>query len=435
MMTRNSRGYNIIRFIFRFAYHWFYRKVIVTGAKNIPKKKAVIFAPNHQNALMDPLAIIFNNSLQTVFLTRGDIFIPSLVPIFSYLKMLPVYRIRDGADSLKQNEEIFIKSIEILEAKMSLSLFPEALHFGKRSLRPLKKAIPRIVFQAEERNNFQLEINIVPVGIFYDNYTDSGSLLQVNFGKPLDVRQYKDDYEKNPQKTMLKLKDDLAEEIKKLIIHIENLDEYENIESLRYILRKKSMEMSERKLKKKDWFVADKFTIEKLEQMPSEKYGIIVENLVRYKQISGRHNIGLYNIDRHPGAGFAANIFAAIILLPVFIFGLVTNMPVYFPLRLFLNKKVKDPQFHSSIKYGVGITLVPIYYLVLSALTLIWADPIWVLYSFLILVLSALITIKYKNMIAIIIRQFRFLKMKLFNKKDFLELRLIKRRMENLVTW
>ena len=181
--------------------------------------------------------------------------------------------------------------------------------------------------------------------------------------------------------------------------------------------------------------MADKFTIEKLEQMPIEKYGVIVENLVKYKQISGRHNIGLYNIDRHPGAGFAANIFTAIILLPVFIFGLVTNMPVYFPLRLFLNKKVKDPQFHSSIKYGVGITLVPIYYLVLSALTLIWADPIWVLYSFLILVLSALITIKYKNMIAIIIRQFRFLKMKVFNKKDFLELRLIKRRMENLVTW
>ncbi len=434
-MTRNSRGYNFIRFVFRFAYHWFYRKVIVTGVENIPKKKAVVFAPNHQNALMDPLAIIFTNSLQTVFLTRGDVFIPSLVPIFSYLKMLPVYRIRDGADSLKQNEDIFLKSIEILEAKMSLSLFPEALHFGKRSLRPLKKAIPRIVFQAEERNNFELEINIVPVGIFYDNYTDSGSLLQVNFGKPLDVRVYKEDYEKNPQKTMLKLKDDLYEEIKKLIIHIENLEEYENFENLRYILRKKSIEMSERKLKKKDWFVADKFTIERLEKLGPESYANLIDNLRKYLRISTKHKVDHYNIDRHPGPGFAANLITSVLLLPVFLFGLIVNLPVYLPLRIFLVKKVKDPQFHSSIKYGIGITLIPIYYLLLSLIPLFMFGGIWYLNAFLLFVVTGLTSIKYKNMLVIMLRQFRFLKFKILNRTEFNELRLIKRRMENIVQW
>ena len=121
-MNRWSLGYEILKFLVKLIHDWFYRRIIIIGRKNIPKNKGVIFAPNHQNALMDPLAIIFTNSLQTVFLTRSDVFRSVLVPIFSYFKMLPVYRIRDGAKSLKQNEEIFNK-IFLLESISVLFLF------------------------------------------------------------------------------------------------------------------------------------------------------------------------------------------------------------------------------------------------------------------------------------------------------------------------
>ncbi|MEA3452083.1 MAG: hypothetical protein U9Q83_09310, partial [Bacteroidota bacterium] len=36
----------------------FYHKVVLTGEENIPKNKAVLYGPNHQNALMDALAIL-----------------------------------------------------------------------------------------------------------------------------------------------------------------------------------------------------------------------------------------------------------------------------------------------------------------------------------------------------------------------------------------
>jgi len=123
-MRKWSLGYDIIRFFFRSFFKLFYRQVQSSGNENIPKNAPIIFAANHQNALIDPLAIIFTNPNQSVFLTRADIFNkPILLKIFTYFKMLPVYRIRDGAESLKNNEIIFDKSVAILEAKMSDSPF------------------------------------------------------------------------------------------------------------------------------------------------------------------------------------------------------------------------------------------------------------------------------------------------------------------------
>jgi len=82
------------------------KKVVVTGRHSIPKGKPIIFAPNHQNALMDPLALVCTNMHQSVWLARADIFKSKTVSsILKYLKLLPVYRIRDGKDNLSNNEE------------------------------------------------------------------------------------------------------------------------------------------------------------------------------------------------------------------------------------------------------------------------------------------------------------------------------------------
>ena len=44
------------------------------GVENINPDDHLIFAPNHQNALMDALAVLFTHKGQPVFLARADIF-------------------------------------------------------------------------------------------------------------------------------------------------------------------------------------------------------------------------------------------------------------------------------------------------------------------------------------------------------------------------
>ena len=74
----------------------FYRKIIVVGRENINPDEHLIFAPNHQNALMDALAVLFTHKGQPIFLARADIFKKKTVASLLYfMKILPVYRIRD----------------------------------------------------------------------------------------------------------------------------------------------------------------------------------------------------------------------------------------------------------------------------------------------------------------------------------------------------
>src|ERR1035437_8832274 len=109
----------------------FYRKVIILGRENINPEHHLIFAPNHQNALMDALAVLFTQEGQLIFLARADIFKKRIIAaILYFLKILPVYRIRDGFRSLKGNDEIFTKTLDVLKSKKGLVILPEGDHLG-----------------------------------------------------------------------------------------------------------------------------------------------------------------------------------------------------------------------------------------------------------------------------------------------------------------
>jgi 1-acyl-sn-glycerol-3-phosphate acyltransferase len=417
-MKKWSLGYEILRFFVKLIHDWFYRRIIITGKNNIPMNKAVVFAPNHQNALMDPLGIIFTNKLQTVFLTRSDVFRSILVPIFSFLKMLPVYRIRDGAESLKNNDLIFNKSIEILEAGMSMALFPEAQHFDKRSLRPLKKAIPRIVFQAEEKSNFNTDIQIIPTGIYYDNYTNSNSILQINYGKPISIRKFKSDYEENPQRAMLKLRDAISEGIKPNIIHIEDLENYELYENLRYLLRKRVAKQFKIKKPNQNWFKVDKKTISLIGALRPEPFENLKKLHTDFIDIFKKTGIKSLEIRKTNWIKFIVNILILIIGSPIFLFAVVNNILPYLLLQNFLKKKIKDPQFHSSLKFGFGLLILPVYYLVISLIPLIIFGKYYLIY-FAALVVSGLIAIKYKLLIENTLKHGALNRAKIFRKKDY----------------
>jgi len=93
----------------KWLYGFYFSRFRIEAADKIPKGKPVILAPNHQNALMDALAFVSGlKGKQTVFLARADVFKSKFViKILTFIKILPVYRIRDGRSELQKNEEIF----------------------------------------------------------------------------------------------------------------------------------------------------------------------------------------------------------------------------------------------------------------------------------------------------------------------------------------
>lgn len=153
-----SLGYEILRIFVEFFFRAFYRKVEVRNKELVPENAPVILAPNHQNALMDALALIMTLHGQIVFLARADIFRKRILAKFlHFINIMPVYRIRDGAENLSQNDEIFDATQVILKDRQRLCLMPEGNHGDKRKLRPLVKGIFRIAFMAQkEKEAFHL---------------------------------------------------------------------------------------------------------------------------------------------------------------------------------------------------------------------------------------------------------------------------------------
>lgn len=180
----------ILRLIVKVALHVYFAKITVYGKENIPKGKAVLIVSNHQNALIDPILIATHTNLNPHFLTRASVFKKSFVAkLLDFIRMIPIYRVRDGINNMEKNNETFDKSVNILLEKGSIVIFVEGNHSNQRNLRPLKKGFARIAYQTLEKEP-ELDLVILPVGINYSNHRYSGSKVSLVFGKTIKPMDY-----------------------------------------------------------------------------------------------------------------------------------------------------------------------------------------------------------------------------------------------------
>ncbi len=382
MGRKNIEKFNILYEILRkYVDFWhnniYYRKVIVYGRENINYSDHNIFAPNHQNALMDAMAVLCTLKGQPIFLGRADIFKKkSVARLLYFIKMLPVYRLRDGYENLKNNDKTFLETLKVMQHKNGLVILPEGNHEGFRKLRQLKKGICRIAFQAEEATDFKLDVKIIPVGLEFSHYWLFRQVLTVVYGKPIHVSQYYDLYREDPNKALLALRDRLSTEMKKLMVHIENVEDYEAIDELRSIINGKySDSIRYPKLFRDNILIG---RINALRESDNEEYRRICDESLTVKNLSKELHLTYRQLSkkRHP---FHWLVFAGLFLLislPLFIVGTALNILILEMPKL-KTKKLKDVMFASSLQYGLSLLisfiLMPIY----GVLAFILIKPWW----------------------------------------------------------
>ncbi|NPA45504.1 MAG: hypothetical protein GXO49_08215 [Chlorobi bacterium] len=373
-VEKQSTFYAILKAYAKFFHdNFFYKEVTHIGTENIPKDKPVLIAPNHQNALMDALAVIFSQDIQPVFLARSDIFQnPILAKILFKFKILPVFRIRDGKEKLKLNDLIYAKTIEVLEKHRQVAIFPEAQHIDKKHVRQLKKGIQRIAFMLEEKNNFNANVCIIPTGIYYSNYWNFRSKLVVKFGKPIYLNEYFEDYKKDPARTIVKFTEMLHNRLKEEAIHISDLNYHDEYDLLRDINEKQMLEELSLKLNPENKLKADKATIKKIDNLKENKNDIFLSLIDKVKKYSAY--LKELNIKDWVVTNKKSNLFLRFILLflslPIFIYGFINNAIVYF-LPNIVTSKFEDKQFTSSVVYVFVILINPIIYLLQSIVVLL----------------------------------------------------------------
>jgi 1-acyl-sn-glycerol-3-phosphate acyltransferase len=368
-IEKYSAGYALLKSVAGFWHNnVFYRKVIVLGRENINPDDALIFAPNHQNALMDALAVLFTHKGQPIFLARADIFKrKTIAAILYFLKILPVYRIRDGFSSLKGNDEIFTKTIDVLKNKNGLVILPEGDHAGFRRLRQLKKGICRVAFQSDEATGFTLKIKIIPVALEFSNYSRFRQVLTVEYGKPIEVSDYFDSYKVSPERALNELRSRLSDEMKGIMIHIEE-DDYEAIDELRSMINGRFSDDIRFPKLFRDRILVNKMNL--LKTTDSVLYericSLSLEIKKKAKQLKTDYR--LLEKRKHPIGWLLAGMIGIVITFPLFIYGNIFNL-TFLEIPNLQIRKIKDPQFHSSIRYGISLALAFVFlplYLILS---------------------------------------------------------------------
>lgn len=435
-----SRLYKIERIVFDFFLRIFYKKFIVKGLENLPADKPFIVAGNHQNALMDSL-VLLKLLERPVFISRADLFKKKtlLTRFLVFCRIIPSYRMRDGKENLHLNNLVFRRVAEILKNGAPIVIFPEAQHFDKRHLLPIKKGITRMAFLAEQNADFKLDTQIVPVGIYYENYFNFQSDVKINFGKSIRVLKYKDIYLENEAKANNLLRDEIAEAIKKQIIHISDLENYQAFETIRYVYRNQMLKELKLENKGINDVLADKQTIEFLEserENKQEKVESIINNAVKYGEFlkANKFRNWLFEKEDFCILAFFGEFLVYILFFPAFLYGFLNNLPAMLP-QFFINKKFKDAQFHSSIRFVTFTFVTPFIHLIQFFIISLFTDIWWVKWAYLFSLLPmGFFAHRYLTFFTKWNAKFRYNLLKIRNKEKYNEINDLRKKIINEIS-
>ncbi len=342
----------------------FYKKIQLTGREDLPKDKPLLFIPNHQNSFMDAFLVTTNLKQVMYFLTRAKAFKPPIMGWFlRSLNMLPVYRVRDGFSSVQKNNAIFDLCCDYLKNQDSILIFAEANHNLKRRIRPLSKGFTRIAFGAEEKYDWDLDLQIVPVGVNYSSHREGRNHVHVKFGECIPVSKFKAAYAEDENEASIQMKEEVSDAMKKLVFHVEDLEEY----SVHKILWDE--------LEPDNTIITDpEVSNARIHKTSSHLTPELIEDANELDKLADKHNVSLKDVATGKQIGAKD-----ILLSPLYFFSFINNIIPYQPIKYLISKIIKDHAFDASIKYISALFLLPIFYaIVASVLALVGVDSVYI---------------------------------------------------------
>jgi 1-acyl-sn-glycerol-3-phosphate acyltransferase len=314
--------YTILHTLVRITLPLYYRKIHVTGIENFPQDKPVLLAVNHQNAFLDGVLVAYKLDKQLYFLARSDAFKGKFgAKILKSMNLVPIYRKQDGT-GVENNAQVFQWCYKTLEDHKPVLIFPEGTCEPHKHMFPLKKGMARIALGAVDSHP-EMDLQIVPVALNYEDHMAFRSKVWVDFGTPISVQKVVSHFSSSGHRVK-NLTNSVENELRKMVLHIEK----ENY---------------------------------------NEHHEIVMHNVAVHQPQSGKEMVELAkskNKSEHPAPKDSTSVLAMILSFPFLLF----HRPLYYCIDWLAAKFTGKDEFFPSVKYGLLALAFPFYWLFLSFL-------------------------------------------------------------------
>ena len=357
----------------------FFNQISIQNKQIVPNTSPIIFVANHPNFFMDPLIIGSYCLRQLYFFAKSTLFnSPLKKRILTRLNLVPVYRKIDDKENMGGNVNSFNKGYKILENNGAFLIFPEGISAGKRVLEKLKTGTARIGLEAELKNDFALNIVIIPIGLSYSDQVRFRSNIMIRFGSPIELSKFEKEYKRNEVETVKKVTLIIEKSLNNLTNYYQT-DQIEDIvQGLELIYKMELMtELGMEVDNKNDDFIISKILTDAVQWYKDNEPALIIEfreKLNEYIDLLKQLDIRDEFLDpvrqEKRGWGKTKTILFLVIGSPLFIWGIITNYIPYILPRVLVEITNKDQSEEASWKLIYGFIFFVFYYAV--SITFIW---------------------------------------------------------------
>lgn len=369
--------YRLLKLLIGIGVRLYYRQIKVKNAQFLEHQGPMIIIANHPNTLMDAWIIGQACSKPIHFLAKGTFFNSPLKRwLLGSLNMIPINRQVDGDTQGVNNNLSFEACYKVLEAGKTLVIFPEGNSVMERQLRELKTGTARIALEVQKRNKGNLNLLIVPVGIFYSQAEKFRSSVFVNFGKGELVKESIDE-DGSISLASKRLTARLRFLLEQVLVSTESAEQETLIEDLSTILlpfiqikdvEGKAELMKEIKVKMEEIQLIQPYLLDEIQQLAGSIKWKQAQLKIKSDFLEKRFKSKSYLTK------LTGSIFFVLIGFPIFLFGFAHSILPFKLTDLLMRKLITNIEYYAPIAVLLGLVLYPLNYILFFQLSIYLFD-------------------------------------------------------------
>ena len=219
---QGPRIYRLTRQVAHTALRLFYHRIASIDVEQLPAQGPVVLAANHPNYIIDAVAVAAQTHRQIHFVAKGQLLdrYPLVSRLLRAIGVIPVFRPQDDKRRMGENRASFNHAADLLDRGGVICVFAEGESHAEPRVRELRTGTARIVLEAEERRGYDLNVAVVPVGLYFpeeDRYFSDGVVV---FGEPMDTTPFRAQHARDPRGAVDALTAAIHERMQHLTLHV-----------------------------------------------------------------------------------------------------------------------------------------------------------------------------------------------------------------------